>query len=897
MSNKDKQKQELKLLFFDTLDSNKPVYNIVEVFFNKAVNIQQFRILKPDSNPHAKYKSMKSKTQKDIIYNFEIFGRNLKKIDDKFELIFKCDNINKTNGETDNIFPLLEKFTTNHVIFRGKFEMITMCIYGTTCDNNENAILMEQARTDVSLDKIRESLELKKNKQTEKKTLISKEEKALMDKYPIEKLLGDEFGETLTESATESAHKNELETEKESFKEICYINKGNNEMIDKTKTGYIYYKNDLEQIIVNLSNFYNLDDKKISENLILEHHINFKNLFIILEIIIDRNKAHLEDDCVFNKKNLEIFSLIPDKIISIINNSLKGLRSGETEIKFGLKLLKYISNSEKFTEEFIKNGGMEQLYNIILMNNDYHHNHSKKELMASVMLKALALENIYKLLTFRCAYEKLIEQIDGNSFPVKEFLIRDVYKEKNSGDNLNRENEEEKDRKGRERERERSRDRESRHKRHPKSRTHSRSSSNSFSRKSRSRSRSKSHHRNDSQSSNHSRFHWKEKRKYISLNNGLQILSSLIIGKNILLTNILKNITKKINLIQYLKNFNELINAYISSNFKKNYYLSRIKFYLHRIISLLQKLDTPFHNTSSTSNQNLISNQIDDDYPFKHFWIDYFDMSKKYFNKEILTNNNTEKKYDEEYLIRNCLNKYNDKYENIIITNEISELLEQYDFINDLIILLSCPNIQTNSIYYNLSFSIKEVLSLICINIGGINYLSKNHEKTSILLDLIKKITTNVQSNFEDFCFKKIKIHNFLSTYGEKNEIINNKFSEIIIPSQKIEYKEDMNDLYLQINFLQIYYLLNYIVDYIYLFDELENLLTSEKSKTDVLYFRQKIFDILFKINTMYNKCELGKQGFLVLINNKYFIKIFTNLLEFINDSLEDVIEYEFQMI
>ena len=380
MSNKDKQKQELKLLFFDTLDSNKPVYNIVEVFFNKAVNIQQFRILKPDSNPHAKYKSMKSKTQKDIIYNFEIFGRNLKKIDDKFELIFKCDNINKTNGETDNIFPLLEKFTTNHVIFRGKFEMITMCIYGTTCDNNENAILMEQARTDVSLDKIRESLELKKNKQTEKKTLISKEEKALMDKYPIEKLLGDEFDDTFTDEEKKKPQKSESETEseaeKESFKEICYINKGNNEMIDKTKTGYIYYKNDLEQIIVNLSNFYNLDDKKISENLILEHHINFKNLFIILEIIIDRNKAHLEDDCVFNKKNLEIFKLIPDKIISIINNSLKGLRSGETEIKFGLKLLKYISNYERFVEEFIKNGGMEQLYNIILMNNDYHHSHS-----------------------------------------------------------------------------------------------------------------------------------------------------------------------------------------------------------------------------------------------------------------------------------------------------------------------------------------------------------------------------------------------------------------------------------------------------------------------------------------------------------------------------------------
>ena len=263
MSNKEKPKQELKLLFFDNLDSTKPTYNIVEVFFKKVVNIQQFRILKPDSNPHAKYKSMKSKTQKDIIYNFEIFGRNLKKIDDKFELIFKCDNINKTNGETDNIFPLLEKFTTNHIIFRGKFEMITMCIYGTTCDNNENALLMEQARTEFSLEKIRENIEIKKNKnkQTEKGTPISKEEKNLIEKYPIEKLMGDEFKEFFKDGSGKKSKREEKTQTKnvdvDTFKEINYINKGNKDMIDKTKTGYIYYKNDLEQIIVNLSNFYN----------------------------------------------------------------------------------------------------------------------------------------------------------------------------------------------------------------------------------------------------------------------------------------------------------------------------------------------------------------------------------------------------------------------------------------------------------------------------------------------------------------------------------------------------------------------------------------------------------------------------------------------------------------
>ena len=903
MANKDKKNQELKLLFFDTLDSNKPTYNIVEVFFNKAVNIQQFRILKPDSNPHANYKSMKSKTQKDIIYNFEIFGRNLKKIDDKFELIFKCDNINKTNGETDNIFPLLEKFTTNHVIFRGKFEMITMCIYGTTCDNNENVILMEQARTDVSLNDLRQSLEIKKNKKTEKSTLISKEEKNLLEKYPIEKLIGDELGDTFADGLGKDLEEDDIETENdEKFKEINYINKGNKEMIDKTKTGYIYYKNDLEQIIVNLSNFYNLDDKKISDQLILEHNINFKNLFIILEIIIDRNKAHLEDDCVFNEKNLEIFLLIPNKIISIINNSLKGLRYGETEIKFGLKLLKYISNFEKFVEDFIKNGGMEQLYNIILMNNEHQHIHShgKKEIMPSVFLKALALENIYKLLTFSCAYEKLIEQIDKNNFPIKEFSIREIYKEKNNLDNLNRENEEDKDK--RSRDRDRSRERESRHKRHSKSRTHSRSSSNSYSRHSRSRSRS--HHRNGSQSSNHSKFHRREKRKNVALNNGLQILSTLIIGKNILLTNIMKNITKKINLIQYLKNFNDLINDYISSNFEKKYYLNRIKFYLHRIITLLQKLDTPFLHSSSPSNQNLISNKIDDDYPFKHFWIDYLDMNKKYFNKEILNeeNNNTEKnvqinnqeeKYNEEYLIKNCYNKYNDKYENIIITNEISELLEQYSFFNNIIILLSCPNIQTTSNFYSLSLQIKEVLSLIMLNIGGINYLAKNHEKTSILLELIEKMITNIKPSFEDFCFKKIKIHNFLGNYGDKNDIINNKFSEILIPSQKIENIGDMNDLFLQINFLQVYYLMDYINQYIHLFDELENLLTSENSKSDGFYFKQKIYDILFKINKFYNKCELGKQGFLTLLNNKYFIQIFINLMEFINESSDEILDYE----
>ena len=931
-----KKDNQTKLLFFDNLDSGKPTYNVVEVFFSKAVNIQQFRILKPDSNPHAKYKSMLSKTQKDIIYNFEIFGRNLRKIDDKFELIFKCDNINKTNGETDSIFPLLQEFTTNHIVFRGKFEMITMCIYGTTCDNNENSILMDQARNDVSLEKINEKIQIKKNSQIEKNTLVSKEEQKLITEYPIEKLMEgsgemEQFfkeGENKEMNGDAMNIENDLESLSCSestcagkFKEINYINKGNKNMIDKTKTGYIYYENDLKQIIENLLNFYNLDDKNISEKLILEHHINFKNLFIILEILIDRNKAHLEDDCVFNKKNLEIFCLIPNNIISIINNSLKGLKSGETEIKFGLKLLKYISNYENFVIEFIKSNGMEKLYNIILLNNEYYNIHSnsqgRKEMMPSLLLKALALENIYKLLTFNCAYEKLVEKIDKNNFPIKEFMIKELSKEKTSSDSINGENyEEEKNRKSRERDRDRSKDRsrdrsrersrdrerESRHKKKSKSRNHSRSSSSSYSNRYRSRSKS----RKRSESSGHSRTQRKEKRKNILLNNGLQILSTLLISKkNILLTNIMKNITKKINLIQYLKNLNELINDYISSDSKKLYYLNRIQYHLQRIVKLIQKLDTPYRIIPN-SNSKQETNLIDDDYPFKHYWIDYFDMNKKYFNKDILNNNNIFNKNqsnnnnnnldetnDEEYIVRNCLNKYNSNYENIIITNEISELFDQYDFYNNIIVLLSCPEIQATPIFYSLSIQIKNIISLICLNIGGINFLSKNFEKTSILLKILNRIIVNIQSKFEDYCFRKIKIHNYLSTIEDKNEIINDKFSEILIPSQKIKNQDKGNDLYLQINYLQIYYLLDYIDKYIHLFDQISDLLDSIKTNSDMLVFRQKTFDILYKINEYFNKCELGKQGFLSLLNNKYFVQIFINYIKFISDATEEIMEYE----
>jgi hypothetical protein len=47
-----------RLLFFENYKNEKSQYNVEEIFFGKAVLLQQIRILKTDSNPHTKIKSM-----------------------------------------------------------------------------------------------------------------------------------------------------------------------------------------------------------------------------------------------------------------------------------------------------------------------------------------------------------------------------------------------------------------------------------------------------------------------------------------------------------------------------------------------------------------------------------------------------------------------------------------------------------------------------------------------------------------------------------------------------------------------------------------------------------------------------------------------------------------------
>ncbi len=50
--------ENTKLLFFESYKNERSMYNVEEIFFGKAVHLHQIRILKSDSNPHPKIKSI-----------------------------------------------------------------------------------------------------------------------------------------------------------------------------------------------------------------------------------------------------------------------------------------------------------------------------------------------------------------------------------------------------------------------------------------------------------------------------------------------------------------------------------------------------------------------------------------------------------------------------------------------------------------------------------------------------------------------------------------------------------------------------------------------------------------------------------------------------------------------
>ena len=149
-----------KLIFFDNFSYDKAKFSTEEIFFGKPVYLHQIRIVKAESNPHPKVISQASITQSSPIFNFEVFVRNLEVVSDTLEKVVSIQTINEC-GLEDCIFPFYSKLVTNHLILRGTFEKITVCIYGKTCSVEEKIFLIENNRMETSLDKLKEQIKIR----------------------------------------------------------------------------------------------------------------------------------------------------------------------------------------------------------------------------------------------------------------------------------------------------------------------------------------------------------------------------------------------------------------------------------------------------------------------------------------------------------------------------------------------------------------------------------------------------------------------------------------------------------------------------------------------------------------------------------------------------------------
>ena len=310
-------------------------------------------------------------------------------------------------------------------------------------------------------------------------------------------------------------------------------------MVEKTKTAYINYEDDLKNYFYSLQNFYQEHPYTKRK---FDKHTEFLCYFVkineIIKILINKNKIFLECDCVFQEENNEIFFKIPNTITDIIINALSGKISGFSEIILGLKMLKLITNSSLLINQFVDKCGVEALYNLIL----------NREL-SNVYVKQLILENIYRLITHKKAFMKLLENLDKNKFQSQYFMIKENVRDRD----LQYEEFEENDKKD--------------------------------IKKSKKKAKGTKYSRNSSEGSHSSDDSLQMKRKKtqaknILLKNGYQIILTLIIGKkNNCLINIIRKILNKIGfqlyLFEILETSNTIVNILILFYRKKTWIIKQ----------------------------------------------------------------------------------------------------------------------------------------------------------------------------------------------------------------------------------------------------------------------------------------------------------------------------------
>jgi hypothetical protein len=315
----------------------------------------------------------------------------------------------------------------------------------------------------------------------------------------------------------------------------------------------------------------------------------------------------------------------------------------------------------------------------------------------------------------------------------------------------------------------------------------------------------------------------------------------LIIGKRSnLIVNMVKKIINKISFLMYLKELGNAVNCIVSSselnnhhNDNNNYdnydndndvtYTDKISDFLQKIFEYLQKIETAYKKAFDKDQACGLPDS--EEYPYRNFWIDYLKIGRKFFKKS--------ETFNLKSTLENESNSTNKITENTIITNEISIMLEENSFLENLIFLLSDAKFVAMKNYTENVILIKNILSLILLSKGGINFFSKNFEVTMELRNFLNKVTDGLMSSScNPMVYPLIREENFFSlkvnstsqggACGASNAInsmyenpVQSNISSVLINmNEKAEYSEDFA---IKINLLQLRYFLElqFVVSFI----------------------------------------------------------------------------------
>lgn len=551
-----------KLLYFDNILNDKAKFSTEEILFGKPIYLHQIRIVKFESNPHPKVISQGSITQSSPIFNFEIFTRNLELTSDTLEKVTSIQTLNNS-GIEDIIFPFYSKIITNHIVIRGTFERITLCIYGQPCSLEEKMLILDNIRNEIPLETLKEQMKVR-----------ASEEQFRNFDFPLEQSRFEENLQLLKYYDLTNLILPYLKCETEDkISKVLSLQSPDLNMVDNIETGYINLENEIFEVINYLKGIYEKEetykyeysnilqfnkevsmsiskDKEIDENSSFSlFKENFQKLIDIIHRLIEKNNVFLEDISVFNDGNYEIFNkfCFNDALSYICIKALRGNRFGISEIVYGLRLSRLIISSPNECKIFIDSFGYEALYNLLLSNqlidqlvNSKHSSFRKANLIEIPSnIKNLVLEIIYFSLSSKYSVEKFLGEYDKTKIIRNYFLISEVGVDKSDYNLIKN------------------------YEIYSNQRIDSRQKQKKEKEKEKKEGKAKSHSKSNSNDSEKSRKSKKKRTTYeqLELNNGYQVVLSILLGKKTSNTSsLVQRILNKISFSLYLNEINNLVN-------------------------------------------------------------------------------------------------------------------------------------------------------------------------------------------------------------------------------------------------------------------------------------------------------------------------------------------------